>query len=194
MVADKPRPLLQVNLFQKPSFLHQLTKRMTRDCSLNYKKIKVQNMLCTKIDIQNNICTQHVLNLYFSCVSMNNLSSYCGLTDARMKASEKYLSVKIHTVSKYSFLITKQLTSLYVVKAFRTLPFAYKGLKKNILIHRLGRLKRVSYIWSAVCTLQRINEAQINREINDAFLCNKVNQVIKLRVWFCIISFDNSGA
>ena len=81
---------------------------------------------------------------------MNNLSSYCGLTDARMKASEKYLSVKIHTVSKYSFLITKQLTSLYVVIAFRTLPFACKGLEKNILIHRLGRLKRVSYICSAV--------------------------------------------
>ena len=75
---------------------------------------------------------------------MNNLSSYCGLTDARMKASEKYLSVKIHTVSKYSFLITKQLTSLYVVIAFRTL------LKKKFLIHRLGRLKRVSYICSAV--------------------------------------------
>ena len=51
-------------------------------------------MLCTKIvfcfcfDIQNNICTQHVLNLYFSCNSMNNLSSYCGLTDSRMRASD----------------------------------------------------------------------------------------------------------
>ena len=44
---------VQVNLFQKRSFLHQLTHNMTTDCSLNYKfstrKIQVQNMLCTKI-------------------------------------------------------------------------------------------------------------------------------------------------
>ena len=29
---------VQVNLFQKPSFLHQLTHNMTRDCSLNSPK------------------------------------------------------------------------------------------------------------------------------------------------------------
>ena len=34
-----------------------------------------------------NFWTQHVLSLYFSCNSMNNLSSYC----ARMRASEKDL-------------------------------------------------------------------------------------------------------
>ena len=57
-------------------------------------------MLCTNIVLnvktktkKNNFCTQHVLNLYFSCNSMNNLSSYCGLTDARMRASEKNLPV-----------------------------------------------------------------------------------------------------
>ena len=46
-------------------------------------------------DIQNNICTQHVVNLYFSWNSMNNLSSYCGLSDARMRASEKDLLVQL---------------------------------------------------------------------------------------------------
>ena len=35
----------------------------------------------------------HVLNLYFSGNSMNNLLSYCRLTDSRMKASEKDLPV-----------------------------------------------------------------------------------------------------
>ena len=30
-------PLIQVNLFQKHLFLHQLTHNMTTDCSLNYK-------------------------------------------------------------------------------------------------------------------------------------------------------------
>ena len=47
---------------------------------------------CFCIDIQNNICTQHVLNLYFSGNSMNNLSSYYGLSDSRMRAD---LPVKI---------------------------------------------------------------------------------------------------
>ena len=44
---------LQVNLFQKHSFLIQLTHNMTTDCSLitdfSTRKIQVQNMLCTKI-------------------------------------------------------------------------------------------------------------------------------------------------
>ena len=42
---------------------------------------------------QNNFCPQHVVNLYFLGNSMNNLLSYCGLTDARMSASEKDLPV-----------------------------------------------------------------------------------------------------
>ena len=45
------------------------------------------------MDIQNNICTQDVLNLYFSVNSMKNISSYCGLTDARMRSSGKDLPV-----------------------------------------------------------------------------------------------------
>ena len=40
---------------------------------------------------KNDFCRQHVLNLYFSCNSMNNLLSYCGFTDARMRASKKDL-------------------------------------------------------------------------------------------------------
>ena len=36
-----------------------------------------------------NFCTQHVVNLYFSENSMNNLSSYYGLTDSRIRASDK---------------------------------------------------------------------------------------------------------
>ena len=41
----------------------------------------------TKKQLLNATCPE----LYFSCNSMTNLSSYCGLTDARMKASEKEL-------------------------------------------------------------------------------------------------------
>ena len=42
---------------------------------------------------KNNFCSQHVLNLHFSGNTMNNLLSCCGLTDARMQASEKDLPV-----------------------------------------------------------------------------------------------------
>ena len=48
---------------------------------------------CFCFEIQNNICSQHVVNLYFSGNSMNNILSYCGLTDSRMRASEKDLPV-----------------------------------------------------------------------------------------------------
>ena len=57
-------------------------------------------MLCTNIFLnvktktKNNFCTQHVVNLYFSWNSMNNLLSYCGLIDARMRGSEKDLPVQ----------------------------------------------------------------------------------------------------
>ena len=53
---------VKVNLCQKLSFLNQLTHNIMRDCPLNDKK---------------NTNLQHVVNLYSS---MNNLSSYCGLT------------------------------------------------------------------------------------------------------------------
>ena len=42
---------------------------------------------------KNNFCTQYVVKLYFSGNSMNNFLSCCGLTDARMRTSEKDLPV-----------------------------------------------------------------------------------------------------
>ena len=62
----------------------------------------LENMLCTKIalNVRNNFCTQHVLLrfelwifIYWTCKSMNNLSSYCGLVDAKIRASDKDLPV-----------------------------------------------------------------------------------------------------
>ena len=51
---------------------------------------------CFWFDIQNNICTQHVLPLYFSGNSMNNFSSYCGLTDSRIRGSDTDLPKESH--------------------------------------------------------------------------------------------------
>ena len=77
----------------------QYDKRLFIEFQEKYKFTKIVFLFC--FDIQNNICTQHVVNLYFSWNSMNNLSSYCGLTGARLRASEKDLHVcttKIRTI------------------------------------------------------------------------------------------------
>ena len=63
-----------------------------------------ENMLCTKIvlNVRKNFCTQYVLPrfklgifMYWTCNSMNNLLSYCGLVDAKIRASDKDLPVKL---------------------------------------------------------------------------------------------------
>jgi len=64
--------------------LNQLTHNMTRDCSLNPPK---------------NTSSEHVVYkncvfvLTFKTIFVHNLLPYCGLTDARMRASEKDLHV-----------------------------------------------------------------------------------------------------
>ena len=106
---------VQVNLFQKHLFLHQLTHNTTTDCSLNYefstRKIPVHNMLCTKIVLNVKTktkkqflyitCSELVNFLYWTCNSMNNLSSYCVLTDSIMSASDTDLPVSMSkTIAK----------------------------------------------------------------------------------------------
>ena len=60
-----------------------------------------ENMLCTKIvlNVRNNFCKQHDLPrfklgifMHWTCNSMNKLS-YCGLIDAKIRASDKVLPV-----------------------------------------------------------------------------------------------------
>ena len=85
------------NSFQKPSYLHQFTHKMTRvfiDFPEKYKfSTFLQKKFCFCFDIQNNIFTQHVVNLYFSGNSMNNLLPYFGLIDSRMRGSDTDLPV-----------------------------------------------------------------------------------------------------
>ena len=42
--------------------------------------------------------------MYWTCNSMNNILSYCGLVDARISASEKDLPVKKMSATKLEFL------------------------------------------------------------------------------------------
>ena len=60
-------------------------------------------MLCTKnvLNVRNNLRTRHVLLrfelgifVYWTCNSMNNLSSYCGLVDAKIRVPDKDLPVQ----------------------------------------------------------------------------------------------------
>ena len=72
-------------------------------------------MLCTKIvlNVRNNFCSQHVLPRFellsrlgifmyvlWTCNSMNNLSSYCGLVYAKIRASDKDLPVICEILSR----------------------------------------------------------------------------------------------
>ena len=68
-----PLVVIQVNLCQKPSFLHQLTQNMTKYCLLNYKfstiKLQVHQIdfflfVSEQFDLYN--MAQHVRNLQFS--------------------------------------------------------------------------------------------------------------------------------
>ena len=53
-----------------------------------------------------NFCTQHVLNWYFLGDSMNNLLSYCGLTDSKMRVSDTDLPVRTYCSNSYTVLNT----------------------------------------------------------------------------------------
>ena len=73
-------------LFQKHLFLHQLTHNMTKDCSWNYRE-----------NYKPRTWAEHVLPIFWACCfhgnSMNNRLSYCGLIDAKIRASDKDLPV-----------------------------------------------------------------------------------------------------
>ena len=87
---------------------------MLMNCCQNIFPTYIQVNLCQKLfylkimgrtffvykNVRNNFCTQHVLPrfelgifMYWTCNLMNNLSSYCGLVDAKIIASDKDLPV-----------------------------------------------------------------------------------------------------
>ena len=79
--------LVQVNLCQKLFFL----QNMGRTCRVQKlfwmsKTISVHNMFSPGSELE--------VFLYWTCNSMNNLSSYCGLVDAKIRASDKDLPVR----------------------------------------------------------------------------------------------------
>ena len=57
-------------------------------------------------------CSPHVLSLEFSsCKSVNNLSSYCGLVDAKIRASDKDLPALIGPIVAGAFVLIFKVNS-----------------------------------------------------------------------------------
>ena len=74
----------------KPTLWQQIVHWITSSEHVVYKNyFKCQN----KTQFLYTTCSELAIFLYWTRNSMNNLSSYCGLTDSRMSASEKDLPV-----------------------------------------------------------------------------------------------------
>ena len=127
-----------------------------------------ENMLCTKIvlNVRNNFCTQHVLPrfelgifMYWNCNSMNNLSSYCGSVDAKIRAPDKDLPVHTTwtlmefwneaplTTKCFTIMNTRILTGNH--KEIKVFPiqyiiwkFGFKFKMKNEMIYWAQKLTR----------------------------------------------------
>ena len=71
--------------------VHWITSSVHENCKLRTCCVHELLFVLTfrTIHVQ---CTQHVF-MYWTCNSMNNLSSYCGLVDAKIRASDKDLPV-----------------------------------------------------------------------------------------------------
>ena len=96
---------LQVNLFSEALILSSTNP----DFSLNYEfstwKLQAKNMGRTccvhklflfwhSEQFMYTTCSEHAIFMYWTSNSMNNLSSYCGLVDAKIRGSDKDLPVQ----------------------------------------------------------------------------------------------------
>ena len=91
--------LLQVNLCQKLFFLHN----MGRTCCVQKlfwmsETISVHNMFSA------GLCLEFFM--YWTCNAMNNLSSYCGLVDAKIRASDKDLPIHISFFNTFLYIFS----------------------------------------------------------------------------------------
>ena len=114
---------------------------MTKDCSLNYQlstwKLQAQYIHvvyknCSECQNKNQFvyttCPELVIFLYWICNSMNNLLSYCGLLDARIRASDKDLPIH-----KYSWEIQAKLKYLDILENGINYSWKYPTYMKNLL-------------------------------------------------------------
>ena len=106
----------------------QYDKRLNSPKNTSSKHVQILFWM-SKQKQENNFYTQHVLNLYFSCISMNNLLSYCGLTDSRRWTSDTDLPVNRNFPNSNKFIIFDQYLS-------KTLLSYLKTEKKNTLLNK----------------------------------------------------------
>ena len=107
----------------------QYDDRLFSDLQVQYMKIPSsehgENMLCTKHVLPR---FELVIFMYWTCNSMNNLLSYCGLIDTRIRASDKDLPVK-------NIIIFKVFTIIYLSKAI----FAESGIGQFSIFKLLAK-------------------------------------------------------
>ena len=99
-------------------------------------------------------CRQHVLNLYFSGNSMNNLSSYCGLTVSRMRASDTDLPVLSCKVGPTIYIHIKVHTGKYLCSC-KVQPLNDDWVSFPIISHRpqplkLNFLSSLKWMWNCI--------------------------------------------
>ena len=110
--------------------------------------------MCTNIvwmsKPENNFCTQHVLNVYFSGNSMNNLLSYCELTDARMRTFIWHLSKLVLWVSvviqelKFCKLLSFWVSSFF--SQFLSWEKIWEDLRENLK----HKIRTPSAFWRSI--------------------------------------------
>jgi hypothetical protein len=96
--ADIHTYLLQVILFQKHSFFHQLAQNMTTDCSLNYefntRKLQILCILCRLKPKHFNLGFSGTLRSFFVIFLLNYYPLHVDLLRGWMSASDKELPVR----------------------------------------------------------------------------------------------------
>jgi hypothetical protein len=64
---------------------------------------------CSECQNKNKTCSELVIFIYWTRNSMNNLLSYCGLVDAKTRASDNYLPVlKVSLLSNIQYFVWKK--------------------------------------------------------------------------------------
>ena len=116
---------VQVIFCEKHSFLHQLTKNMTKYVSWITVSVQENYKLCTLkcvfwgfFDIQNNLmyttCTELVVVLHWINNSTNNLLSYFGLVDAKNEGFlQRITCIRLESLDTLSTLICVKWTSTF---------------------------------------------------------------------------------
>ena len=124
--------------------VHWITGSVHKNCKLRTcsEHVEYVHKFVLNVKTKINLCTQHVvwscselvIFMYWTRNSMNNLSSYYGLVDAKIRASDKDLPVQV------------------VEKVPKCLNICYKLIMEKLLVLNLEEL--LVYLWLNVWAMK----------------------------------------